>query len=77
MRAAENDTPSNLARVERRSCSLRLSRARSFRSRQPRESYPYWIFGKFFPGLAELARQLGRALKTSTNSVPASTVERV
>jgi hypothetical protein len=35
MRAAENDTPSNLGRVERRSRSLRLSRARSLWSRQP------------------------------------------
>ena len=35
MRAAENDTPSNLARVERRRRSLRLSRVRPLRSRQP------------------------------------------
>jgi hypothetical protein len=35
MRAAENDTPSNLARVERRSRGLRLSRVRPLRSRQP------------------------------------------
>ena len=33
MRAAENDTPSNLARIERRGGSLRLSRGHHFRSR--------------------------------------------
>jgi hypothetical protein len=35
MRAVENDTPSNLARIERRRRSVRLSRARPFRPRQP------------------------------------------
>ena len=55
------DTPSNLARVERRSRGLRLSRVRAFGSWQPGESYLYWIFGKLFPGLAQLAHQLGRA----------------
>jgi hypothetical protein len=59
-RRPENDTASNLARIERHRRSLRLSCARRFRSRQPRESYPYWIFGKLFPGLAQLARQLGQ-----------------